>query len=107
MSYYAIIRSDSYLAHHGIKGQKWGVRRYQNADGSLTAEGYAHYYGSGGKEMDSYERREWKSAMKKDRNAWKSSAKENYKNAKKRVKTGELSEDSQEYANAKRDTICR
>ena len=30
---------DSYLAHHGIKGQKWGVRRYQNPDGSLTAEG--------------------------------------------------------------------
>ncbi|MCM1524234.1 MAG: hypothetical protein NC120_07215 [Ruminococcus sp.] len=27
------------LYHHGIKGQKWGVRRYQNPDGSLTAEG--------------------------------------------------------------------
>ncbi len=28
-----------YLAHHGVLGQKWGVRRYQNADGSLTAQG--------------------------------------------------------------------
>ena len=28
-----------YLKHHGIKGQKWGVRRYQNSDGSYTAEG--------------------------------------------------------------------
>lgn len=29
--------------HYGVEGQKWGVRRYQNADGSLTAEGKAHY----------------------------------------------------------------
>ena len=27
------------LYHHGIKGQKWGVRRYKNEDGSLTSEG--------------------------------------------------------------------
>lgn len=27
------------LSHHGIKGQRWGVRRYQNPDGSLTPEG--------------------------------------------------------------------
>lgn len=32
-----------YLAHHGIKGQKWGVRRYQNPDGSLTPEGRQRY----------------------------------------------------------------
>ena len=33
-----------YLAHHGVKGQKWGVRRYQNTDGSLTEEGKKKYY---------------------------------------------------------------
>ena len=38
MGTYVKVYSDE-LAHHGIKGQKWGVRRYQNKDGSLTPAG--------------------------------------------------------------------
>lgn len=30
------------LTHHGITGQRWGVRRYQNPDGTRTAAGRAH-----------------------------------------------------------------
>lgn len=36
-------REREYLVHHGIKGQKWGVRRFQNEDGSLTSEGKKRY----------------------------------------------------------------
>ena len=38
MEYYGI-HYDSVIEHHGIKGQKWGVRRYQNPDGTLTPLG--------------------------------------------------------------------
>lgn len=36
--------STDYLEHHGVLGMKWGVRRYQNADGSLTDKGKKRYY---------------------------------------------------------------
>ena len=47
------------LYHHGIKGQRWGVRRYQNPDGTLTAEGKRRYFNSS---LD--ERSEWKTKAK-------------------------------------------
>ena len=34
---------NDFLIHYGIKGQKWGIRRFQNPDGSLTQEGKRRY----------------------------------------------------------------
>lgn len=62
---------DYVIYHHGIKGQRWGVRRYQNEDGTRTAAGKKHE-----KTLDSYV----------DNNG-KSNAKQEYKQAKKQYKT--------------------
>lgn len=43
MHYYGVERSGTSLAHHGIKGMKWGIRRYQNKDGTLTPAGKERY----------------------------------------------------------------
>lgn len=37
------LKYDDVLMHHGIKGQKWGVRRFQNPDGTLTPAGAIRY----------------------------------------------------------------
>lgn len=54
------------LYHHGIKGQRWGVRRFQNEDGSLTPAGEKRY-GDG----DAYKqaKKDYKSAVKAQRKA--------------------------------------
>lgn len=45
----------NYLAHHGILGMRWGVRRYQNEDGSLTPAGKIRY--SNGDSRDTFSNR--------------------------------------------------
>ncbi len=46
--------SENYIYHHGIQGQKWGIRRYQDKNGILTSEGrerYKKYYKETGKKV--------------------------------------------------------
>lgn len=40
---YRVVTAGEDVCHHGIKGQRWGVRRYQNKDGSLTSVGKKRY----------------------------------------------------------------
>jgi len=58
---------NSVLIHHGVKGQKHGIRRWQNEDGSLTPEGYIHYgVGQGNKQKsDTKEKTETKEKPRK------------------------------------------
>lgn len=58
-----------YLAHHGIKGQKWGVRRYQNADGTYTEEGKKRYFDSDGNLNDKGKKFEAKQSINSAINA--------------------------------------
>lgn len=58
------------LYHHGIKGQKWGIRRFQNPDGTLTEAGKKHYDRSSGKQIH----RELKKQIRRQRSEINGSA---------------------------------
>jgi len=70
------------LYHHGIKGQRWGIRRFQNEDGSLTAEGMKRYdvapsgsMSKQGKKLYKKDIKEYKKEVKQDKIANQSTAK--------------------------------
>lgn len=60
------------LYHYGVKGMKWGVRRYQNADGTLTA--------AGKKREAKLEQREQKRKVKAQ-NRWEQDVRDNWHHA--------------------------
>ena len=62
------------LQHHGIKGMKWGRRRFQNADGSLTPAGVKRY-------------RDEAENIERQLNGRKSTTVDDYQNAIKKTKT--------------------
>lgn len=63
-NYYGVSSLGDSLEHHGIKGQKWGIRRFQNPDGSLTALGKQRYYSSTGS-LSAYGQKRYAKDMKR------------------------------------------
>lgn len=74
MRYYiagGIVADSNFLAHHGIQGQKWGVRRFQNEDGTLTEAGKKRYYKDDYKKGDIVEKRLMREANRSEKKAYK------------------------------------
>lgn len=70
------------LYHYGIKGQKWGVRRFQNADGTLTVQGRERYKDN----RETHHKRDPDSKMMQALEAGKISVKVNVSNQTKHIK---------------------
>ena len=64
-SFYSI--HDHYISHYGIQGQKWGLRRYQNPDGTLTEEGKRRYAKITEKQRRKEEKRAVKEAKRREK----------------------------------------
>ena len=70
----------TYIAHHGIKGQRWGIRRYQNEDGSLTPAGVRRYARLDQKFVDKKAGKIYEKALKESKPEMRAFVKELQKN---------------------------
>lgn len=57
---------NDYLQHHGVKGMKWGVRKYRNSDGSLTPQGNQRYSRKEKREIKKFRKEEYNKAFKEE-----------------------------------------
>ena len=65
------VSNDDYLIHYGIKGQKWGLRRFQNEDRTLTEAGKERYNKKEEKKAAKQAAKEAKEASKPESATWK------------------------------------
>ena len=79
-----------YLMHYGVKGMKWGVRRYQNYDGSYTRKGLERYRKA---ESDAYKSGQATRQQVKDAKSAVKTEKRKMENAYEKLKTDKLADE--------------